>query len=369
LARQHRYNRPFQGAPSALPLSGLFLFSPYVDMKLLGKTMRGVLTDEGKESLFKRLERLQREEHPSAVETLRELLKLYPDSPFNHVIESALNGNDTAQAKIDSMGLWEVFLYDKWAVPDGKLSHQGAFILEIERACKEPMRLVRENQAAKAASLLAAHPVMCQFLWPDALDIFSAAQEPLKLLPLQASVALEIRLSLVALVDVTVSAPAPPNADSRFSCLVPSIERQDLNPTSLFFRWLKKEVDVETIDGLLAKVKAENGRIDTTTLKRWSNGSHQPNQEWLRILARDVFDDDDHEPLWNMYWASRYLNFIGYFAETLCERASGFIGTAQQHALAPWPKMPFGCDSITSWFETRYPVWLTYHRNHLAAAN
>lgn len=204
----------------------------------------------GKESLFKRLQAVQQEESlaghdpltTSAHDTLRELMTVLPDAPFPRLVEEALDGDADALNLIRSLGLWEVCLYDQWAVPDGKVKPQASFILEIERACKEPERLVRQRQFGMAAAVLSAHPVMREFLWPQALHIFSSAKEPADLLPLQVSVALEIRLSLIALVDVTVARTAGTPTASYFSCLIPSDERSGMNPTSLFFRWLRDEV-------------------------------------------------------------------------------------------------------------------------------
>lgn len=347
-------------------MSGLFLLAPDVDMKLLGHPIRRIFKEKGKESLYKRLEQQVQEETPAAAEVLQELIELFSDAPFRDLFAAAAQGDTQAQARINAMGPWEATLYHQLAVPSGKLSPQGAFILDIERACKAPMRLVQERRFAEAAGMLAEHMVMQQFLWPRALSVFSCATEPLQLLPTQAAVALEIRLSLVALVDVTVSLKEGNDSPSCFSCLITTDEKHPRNPTSLFFQWLKAEVGASTINALLDKDESESGALDISTLKRWSSGSHQPHEDCLRPLAAELFGDSEYEPLWNRYWASRYLNFIGYLAETFIERASSLTGTDQAGALAPWPELPFGYPSISSWMHARYPVWLAYHRNRLA---
>lgn len=365
MARQRHYLQPFPGAHAALPMSGLFLLAPDVDMKLAGHPFQSTFKGIGKESLFKRLKKQQQKETPAIHAAMEELLALFPDAPFRGMLEAAAHGDAEARAYVDSLGLWEIFLYDQWAVPGETVGPQGAFILEIERACKAPLRLVQEHRFADAAAMLAEHPVMRQFLWPRALSVFSCVTEPLQLLPTQAAVALEIRLSLVALVDVTVSLKEGNNSPSCFSCLIAPEDEHPRNPTSLFFQWLKTEVGASTINALLDKDESESGALDISTLKRWSSGSHQPHEDCLRALSAELFGDSEYEPLWNRYWASRYLNFIGYLAETFIERASSLKGTDQAGALVPWPELPFGYPSISSWMHVRYPVWLAYHRNRL----
>lgn len=335
--------------------------------------MRSSFTEIGKESLFKRLQTAGQDESsleqgtflPSSRDTLKEVLTLFANTPFSCLFEKALDGDVAALNTVQSLGLWEVFLYDQWAVSGVKLSPQAAFVLDIERASKEPERLARLRDFEAAAEALATHPVMRQFMWPEALRIFSSTTEPAHLLPVRASVALEIRLSLIALIDVTVTRDAGTPTVSYFSCLIPSDELSDMNPTSLFFRWFRDKAGAATIEALLAKNKSGKGGIaNTTTLKRWSNGSHQPSVVWFKALAQEQFGNGDDEALWNRYWASRYLNFVGHTAELMrqlaCQREPG-----QHNSLAPWPQLPFGCDSIPGWLATRYPHWLAYHRHRL----
>lgn len=347
-------------------MSGLFLLSPEVDMKLIGKTMRGVFVDQGKESLFKRLERLKHEDDPAAAKgVLTELLTMLPGNPIETVFATAIDGDGDAMSYIESLGMWESYLYDRWARPNGGLTPQGSFILEIERACKEPEQLVRERKFDLAAQSISTHPILRLFVWPQALETFASAQTSAALLPLKASIALEIRLSLVALVDATAAQATGTPSASSFGCLLPASEESG-NPTSLFFHWLKDAVGAQTIEALLDKDASGNGGIaDVTTLKRWSNGSHQPSKRLVRALAKEYFGDADDDRLWDMYWASRYLNFIGYFAEMLRGRVLS-MAPEKQHEFVPWPRLPFDCDSIPTWLSTRYPYWLAYHRHQLS---
>lgn len=327
-------------------MSGLFLLSPEIDMKLIGKTMRGAFVDQGKESLFKRIERLKHEEDQAAAKgVLTELLAVLPGTPIETVFAAAIDGDGDAMSYLASLGMWESCLYDRWARPNGGLNPQGFFILEIERACKDTEQLVREAKFELAAQAISTHPLLRLCVWPQALEIITSAETSAALLPLKVSVAFEIRLSLVALVDVTAAQVTGTPSASIFGCLLPSSELSG-NPTSLFFRWLKDEVGAQTIEALLDKDASGNGGIaDVTTLKRWSNGSHQPSKRLVRELAKEYFGNSDDEWLWDMYWASRYLNFIGYYVEMLCGRVLSMV-PEKQHEFAPWPHLPFDCDSI-----------------------
>lgn len=286
-----RFLRPFQGVPAPLPLSGLFLFAPAVSMKLAGQPMRQAFADMGKESLYKRSQ-LEPRDEAAGLALLSELAAILPDgAPAADLIRKTASGDPQARAQLEAKGLWEVFLHLK-ATSTG-LSPVDESVLAIERACKEPHRLVHQGRCAEAAAMLQADPLMRSFLWPDALAIISAARRPEQLRPLQLAVALEIQLSLLALTDAS-DPPEEGGDTSSFSCLVPPAQGAACNPTSLLFRWLKAAAGAASIGDLLRRAPAQ---IDPTTLKRWSSGAHQPSETWLRALSQHLFGDPGHAPL------------------------------------------------------------------------
>ena len=370
VAQECRYINPFQGKKSPIHIPGLFLFSPMVDMKLHGHPPRAIFADMGEESLFKRLKEIKGDVPPPK-KLKDDFRKLFPDAVLTDIFVAAMDGDVIAQERLKSMGDWEIVLYDKCFEKDKTISAQSSFILEVEHACKEPLRAILENRYTEAAALLSSHHLMQHFLSEDVLSALSSAHSSEQIEPLQISVGLEIRLSLVALVDVSLEAKGGGTNFSHFRCLLPYAREIPMsrkyipNPTSQFYAWLKEKVDAPAIEKLFGDNLLDEDSASIATLKRWSAGTHQPNENAIKKVAVQLFEDEEYEPLWNMYWASVYLNFIGYYAKLYQDRAIMFAATQQPVAVAPWPKLPFGYDSVDSWLEARYPIWLDFHRGRI----
>lgn len=321
--------------------------------------MRATFIAMGKESLFKKLNRSVKLKIPLTPRLQNDLITILPPF-FRDDVHAAFNGDETVSKRLDAMGLWESFLKGAFDGPEIKWPAHRIFTLKIERACAEPFRLFQANQFGEAAARLVADPLMKLFLWPEALAAIKSVQSKESLLPLQASVMIEIHLSILAGLDVDLESMDEGRLKSRFSCLLPT---RELNPTSLFFRWLQEEAGTPTIQCLFNDSRLRELSVDMGTLKRWSNGSHQPGTVWLQLISQSLFGQADHELLWQLNWATRYFNLLGYLAQRCTGKAQRLLGTPKEGALAPWPKLPFGIDSIESWFQNRYPVWLDYHRS------
>ena len=358
------YRNPFSGRKTPLQMSGLFLFSPNVDMKLTGHPMRQLFAEMGHESLYKRAQQLNPFDDQAAERLMQELVGIFPNTALAPIMAAVSHGDAAAQAAVAAMGTWELALYDQEHGSAGPLSAHNRFILEIEHACKAPFASARQHRMAEVVALLSEHPLMRNFLWPEATDALLAAADPLALLPVQASVALEIRLSLIAIADVTLGEVAP-NTPSHFTGLLPSAENPARNPTALFFAWMKRAAGAATIEAMLSNRSPGRLFADVTTLKRWSNGSHHPRVEWLRLFSKELFGDPDYKPLWSRYWAATYLNFIGHLAETCLRGVRAGARLPQAAAWSPWPRLPFDNCTIESWLATRYPLWLDFHRARL----
>jgi hypothetical protein len=362
------YRNPFSGRKTPLQMGGLFLFSPSVDMKLTGHPMRQLFAEMGQESLYKRVQQLNPLDDQAAEQLMQKLVEICPTAALAPVMAAVSRGDAAAQAAFADMGTWEVALYDQVHGSAGPLTAHNRFILEIERACEAPFASARQHHMAEAVALLAEHPLMRNFLWPEATAALLAAANLEALLPMRASVALEIRLSLIAIADVTLDEVAQNDA-SHFTNLLPSAENPTRNPTALFFAWMKRAAGATTIEAMLSNPSPGRRCADITTLKRWSSGSHHPRVEWLRLFSKELFGDPDYKPLWSRYWAATYLNFIGYLAETCRREALARPCLPQAAAWSPWPRLPFNNSTIASWLATRYPLWLDFHRARLAVAD
>jgi hypothetical protein len=124
-----------------------------------------------------------------------------------------------------------------------------------------------------------------------------------------------------------------------------------------------KEAGATTIQSLFDDPRLCKISIDMETFKRWSSGAHQPDIGWLRPVSDALFGREASGEVWKQYWATRYLNLLGYMGQQCLIKARRLENTCNEGALAPWPQLPFGSDSIESWFQSRYPVWLEYHRS------
>lgn len=224
-----------------------------------------------------------------------------------------------------------------------------------------PQQLIEQGNFPQAAEVLAKSEYLSLFLWPEALSLIKSAQNIDALLPLQASVALEVQLSISAGMDVEAN-----ESESAGQCVMPSAAQPGCNPTKLFFEYLKKASGASTIRELAEHKGLAGQPLEMATLKRWSAGSHHPDRVWLRPIIKAIWGDADYAAAWNRYWAAKHLNYIGYFAQLISKRAQKYAGTENELLLLPWPKYPFGYDCFEDWVEVRYPFWLSYH-THKAA--
>jgi len=148
--------------------------------------------------------------------------------------------------------------------------------------------------------------------------------------------------------------------------VMPSAAQPGTNPTQLFFKYLLKESGVSTIQALVEHERLRPLELELSTLKQWSAGRHHPDRVWLLPIVKALWGDADYSPTWNRYRAAKYLNYIGYLAQTAATRAQKFVGSANESLLWPWPAYPFGSACFEDWVAARYPVWLRYHRQRAA---
>lgn len=353
-----RFYNPIAGKPVPFQLSGLFLLDPATMMKLHGLSMRRVFSEEFDEAFYKKLERVLQGRQRADAKVVLELLDRIPVGvPSADELRAAVNGDVSAQRRMDNRGPWETcFLVVTEDLE--RMSERERLLISIERASSEPLRLLRSGDFAQAIAVLRADPVISLFLWSDVIDAIEQCRTELQLLPAQAAIATEILLSYVAAVDVELASVD----ESMFEGLLPGPHAPGKNPTSLFFAHLRDAVGVKTLRAFLDHPKA-CGLVDLATLKRWSAGSHCPDQVWLRAVLNAFFGDASYPPTLNRYWAARYLSFAGYLAQTVATRARRLLSTSPEHvaALRPWPDYPFGHADCESWMQARYPYWFNHH--------
>lgn len=355
-----RFINPLEGRAKPLELSGLFLFDPTVEMKLAGTPLRSLYVEMGKESLYKSLERSAKLKTPWSARLSDELSKLLPPSIQDDML--AMLGGDEAVAQHRGIkGLWSLYFYAHESSRTQPLHAHEQLTIDIERACFDAAGLCNEECFADAARVLADDPLMRNFLWPTALEAIAAATSFQHLLPARASVALEVRLSILACWDVQLQTEGGEAGKSNFAFLLPSPHRSGKNSVSLLFRWLLKKAGASTIRALSEDARLVSSRIDSGTLGAWSRGTNLPKWPYLKGMSDALFGADEAGETQRMYWAATYVNFIGYYAEFLSEAAKKIARTPEADSLQPWPTFPFGHSSIESWFHNRYQYWLEFH--------
>lgn len=353
-----RFYNPIAGKPVPFNLSGLFLLGPETMLKLHGQSVRRMLSEEFDEAFYKKLERVSKgKQLASSSLGLAFLDRLPVEFPLADELRAALNGDVGAQSRMESLGPWETHFLG--AGEDlQRMSGRGRLVVAIERASCKPMCLIRDGAISEALAVMHADPVLSLFLWPEALEAMGRCNTPLSLLPAQAAVAIEVLLSYLAAADAELASAD----ESAFACLLPGAHAPGKNPTSLFFTYLRDAIGVKSLRAFLEHPKAKQLSLDMATLKRWSAGSHFPDPVWLRLVVKAFFGDASHSPVLNRYWGARYLNLIGYLAQTVVEKVqSPSLTSDQVLALHPWPDYPFGYSDCESWMHARYPYWFDYH--------
>jgi len=355
-----RFINPFDGRAKALELSGLFLFDPTVEMKLGGSPLRSLYVEMGKESLYKSLERSAKLKTPWSARLSDELVGLLPPS-IQEDMRAMLAGDEAVAQRRGIVGVWSYYFNVLESLKTQPLHAHEQLTLDVERACVDAAELCNEGCFADAAKRLADNPLIRNFLWPTALEAIAAATTFQRLLPARASVALEVRLSIIACWDVQLQVAAGEVGKSNFAFLLPSPRRSGKNSVSLFFRWLLEKAGASTIRALSEDKRLFSSSIDLGTLGAWSRGTNLPKWSYLKTISDALFGAGEADETQRMYWAATYLNFIGYYAEFLVEAAQRLVGTPASDALTPWPTLPFGHCSIESWFHSRYKHWLEFH--------
>ena len=320
--------------------------------------MSGLFAEMGRESLYKRLDQVKKGIRPISSGLIDDLIDQISasSSPIKDVFNAAHHGDDSAKVAVDQFGSWEAFLMGVYDVEEN-LPPRNAHLLAIERACADPQALVNNGHFHEAVQLLSNDPLMCKFLWPEAITIFRSVSKDTQLLPLRASISLEVLLSYVAAWDVDLRM-----SESQLIDILPTQDMPGCNPDKLLYKWLKKMVGAKSINSILNDERACNLSIDAATLKRWSSGKHHPSPDYWEEIIAAFIDKSDYQQAWFRYWGAKYLNLIGYLSQEVFRKAENLAGMVKDHSLLPWPYFPFGHTSIESWCQARYLYWYDYHK-------
>lgn len=356
--RPLRFYNPIAGKPVLPKLCGLFLFDPGTILKLYGLSLRRAVSETFDDAFYKKYERVTKGKQRTNSSFVLELLdRLSVDCPFTEDLRAASKGDVAALSRIESLGPWETFFLGSGEDLQ-RMSGCRRVLVTLERASREPMRLIRGGAISEAVTVMRTDPVISLFLWPDVVKALEQCNTENQLLPARAAIATEVLLSCVAAADAELASAD----ESTFACLLPGEHAPGKNPTSLFFAYLCGAIEVKSLRAFLDHPQAKELSLDMATLKRWSAGSRCPDPVWLRLVLKAFFGNAPYAPVDNRYWGARYFSLIGYFAQTVVTKAQELPAISEQAlALRPWPGYPFGYSNCESWMQARYPYWFNYH--------
>nr|WP_314901528.1 hypothetical protein [uncultured Deefgea sp.] len=344
---------PFEGAPKPLEISGLFLLSPTVLMKLVGLPASKMFAEMGMESQFKALEHIKAGRRKPSINMLTSVLGNFPSAEveeFKVCLTEASLGDSGALLKLISSA-WKM-------TATGSKHHHGvlfyhlAYMAEVEAAFLCGTRLWWIGDSRKqATNLFLEEPLLAPFFWPEITQIFCLSESKNELDFARLALILEIALSLFAAIEVQ-SGKAKSNMI--FLKLVPNNTEQK-NPVGCFIFWLKERLDVNTLSELLNHKALQALELDESTVKRWNSGAVIPRQDAIWEIKKYWRSGTGADELEAMYVGMLYMNFLGYYWHKL-------RSCTEEQSL-----LPYGYSSFESWVGQRYPFWYSFHKTRYDA--
>lgn len=353
---QLRFYNPFPGKPTKIVIPSLFLISPETLIKIAGITFSGIFKQDGRESLFKRLQKASAGESLNQDQLGQDFLKLIPqDSEFFERFSLAVNGDKDARTWVENQGIWSMFYLHKTLYGE-KLSYSQSFLVQIEKACLGPEQRFKQGDYRSVAKELRQDELMRRLITESVIEQISNLTSQISWDFISSSVAIEILISHLAAID------AEHSMDSQVSNLMSLLPSDGKNPTQRYFAWIKHQIGAKSIGQILEDPRAEKLKIDLQTLKQWSSGRYFPSEIWLEPVLKAFLNQKTIKQAWVKYFGARYLNFIGYTATRIEGRVRTINAEHPEFDTKPWPHYPFENTNIEDWCSVRYPYWYEYHR-------
>lgn len=370
------FPNPFSGRPKPVALVSHFLLSPEVFLKLLGTPMSTTWRELGKESLIKSMEYHRRRGQPLPDRLCTELLAAIPAAsgmrePFQRAFDDARGGDERAMNALLARGEWATFLdgYHTGATIH-TYSYANRYVVALEAALAEPVRLIREGDFRQATRVLEGAELTAPLLCPDMASALAAVTSDSHLVPVQWAVTLETALSQLAAFNAGLKGRVGDESVGDISPLFEGPAGRRGTPGPQFCRFLMRATNQKSMMALSNRLsdQREPRRVDVSveTLKRWSAGKTLPESGLIKLIVKKCCPEHE-ERILILHWATRYLTLLGFVTERLLASMARSIhvpGAAER--FAPWPTFPFGCDRFQSWCQQRYPFWNRYHQRRLA---
>lgn len=328
--------------------------------------MSGIFKEAGHESLYKRLVSLSKDGKVNSVLKARKLLTEMYDvfempaeirEMFSASFESGIANEDcnnvlgVYQATITGVNLRAGKKYPS--------IHQ-AFLIELEKSSLHIEELLSQKLFADAIEDIKKNELLTTFLWPEAAAALEKANSLPRFLLFRAIVAIEVHLSYMAVVEKFYETENESPDTHALLSIWPREDMPSKNPCALFFTWVKEQAGVKTMKGFFNHPKLASIDMEMVSLKRWSSGSHFPDREWLRSLAKALFNDENYEPFWVRHQFARTVNFLGHMHQSVASKISDSASAEVMDIFAPWPNFPHNYRDFASWGRGRYQFWREY---------
>jgi hypothetical protein len=344
----------------------VFLLAPVADLQLDGLSMRSACKAEGKEYLFKLLDRVMKPTAAPSQERqprwLNAMLSSLPaGNAVGDVLKRASAGDEAARAEIDGMGLWLCWRAGLGQSVRPHLRIAVDHAVEVEQASLEALRCLTEGAYGQAADAVAANPTIRCYANDVALARLSGAESQLAALPARAACLCEFLLSQVARVEVRISPARPAVSNAAFGALLAGDPVKRCNPGGVLIRSIQEWFGATSLEGFL-KLNAGSRApavIDESTLKRWSSGAVFPSSDKVGHLIRSVLQATQApaaegqavlDYFGEQYWAARRLQKLLEIARQLHRSAPASFG---------WQEM-LGDTTPDAWCRRRYPSWVAH---------
>lgn len=368
-----KFINPFNGTPTKIQLTGLFLFHPQTYLDIGGESISGTFKLLGKESLLKRLEAIGPGDKvpPERLSNLiTELLDAGNASDnlrrrFLGQIEIAIEEEEMGAPHPASIGQYESVIA-AFNPNEQKLGAPQEFFLDMEKRSRAALSHAYKQRFSETVQLILEEEFFAPFLWDGVRAALGRVKDDGSLLLLRISIAMEVFLAGMVIYESSYERAKGKKDPSCLLDVWPIAGQKAKNPFGMLFEWTKGESGARTQREFFDHPKLQNVDMDLVRLKRWSSGTHQPRKEWLDEVAMGLWGNANH-PAFQMRLAfAQQVNFIGHCSQLLISRLPKELSENQQREAYPWPKFPHEYVDFASWGRSRYQFWRDYARDYRA---
>jgi len=368
-----KFISPFNGAPSDDTLfKGLFLFDPMLFDKMQGISISRVMKDLGNESLLKQMQKIRKEKDPKQDNIKKLIAKMESELPPGSELGKNLFLNSVDEIfKKDKRGefvcladvpIYRISVY--CYLDEGiNLNKCQEFLLDIERRSAPAWTLYHKERFAEAAIAILQDDFFEPFLWDGVRQLLQDGPDKINLDLIRCSIAMEIYLAIMVFKEMTWVDKYAIENEACILDLWPTVGSPK-NPFGKLFDWVKKAAGARTIQEFVDHPKLLDVNMDVPRIKRWSNGSHQPDNNLLNAISEGLWGDKNHPEYKIRVGFARQINFIGHWAQHIILQIRNMLPSELLFHAYPWPNFPHDHQSFASWGRARYPFWQQYARDY-----